>query len=55
MTDARCKELILAKGVSLNPMSGVEGSYYTDNREEDLKRMVDVILFERLLSILNGV
>lgn len=47
MTDARCKEIITVLGYSLNPMSGIEGSFYTNNRAEDIRKLCIEILTER--------
>lgn len=50
MTNARCRDLIRAAGIDLNPMSGVPGTYYTIDREADLRRLVILILCERAES-----
>lgn len=47
MTDARCRSLISDSGKSLNPMSGIEGTFYTTNREADLMTLVREIVRER--------
>jgi hypothetical protein len=47
MTNEKCKLLIQACGVSTNPLKGIVGMYYTDNREQDLKALIVLILQER--------
>lgn len=46
MTDNKCKEIIESFDVSRNNMSGVTGTYYTDNREENLLNLVKELLEE---------
>lgn len=48
MTDQRCKDLIDAYGVSRNPMTSVQGEFYTSDRAGDLKRVCALILMERV-------
>lgn len=49
MSDKRCKELIDACQVDRNCMSGIQGEYYTTNREQDLKKLIVEILYERIV------
>lgn len=44
MTDDRCREEILARGHGLNPMKGIQGNFYRDHRQEDLKQLCLTIL-----------
>jgi hypothetical protein len=50
MTDKRCKDLIDACHIDRNPMSGISGSYYTANREKDLKKLCVEILYDRIVK-----
>lgn len=47
MTNRRCRELIEEKGVDRNPMSGIQGMYYTTEREKDLRELIQEIIQER--------
>lgn len=53
VSDADGKRMILEIGrkhrpdFSLNPISGVKGRFFTDNREQDLRMLCDDILLER--------
>lgn len=47
MTDEKCKRMIMACGVSTNPLKGIVGTYYTTDRERDLIALVRAVLLER--------
>ena len=47
MTNEKCKFLIMSHGVDTNPLKGIEGAYYTNQREKDLKDLIRLILEER--------
>jgi len=48
LTDDAVKALIVELGYSLNPMSGVDGQYYTADRKNDTIALVMELLRERL-------
>lgn len=46
MTDQRCRDEIVARGCDLNPMKGIIGTFYRDNRKEDLRKVCLEVLTE---------
>lgn len=44
MTNEKCQQEIIGRGKDLNPMKGIPGNFYRENRKEDLKRLVLEIL-----------
>lgn len=50
MTNLRCQEKILQRGGDLNPMKGIEGSFYTVDRKTDIVIVCLEILESRIWS-----
>lgn len=52
MTNDKCKQVMLDIGkernLSINPMKGIVGQYYTICRAEDLRQMCNTILLSRI-------
>lgn len=47
MTDEKCKTLIDSFGINRNPMSGIEGEFYTSDRKNNLLQLCQEIIEEK--------
>lgn len=51
MTDDKCREEIVTRGHQLNPMKGIEGVFYRDDRKKDLHKLCIEVLKEKRAMI----